>query len=116
MQKVICASVRVTILRRTFMERKSSIRPMAVTISGLSTGRLLTSRMIVRMSFRALEMPMAAIVPITVEHTVAMTAMITVYLRLSSMSGLLTISSYHRREKPENLIMLFESLKEKSIT
>ena len=58
---------------------------------------------------------MAATVPIIVEHTVAITATSSVVQMLSSMLLLVNRLSYHRREKPEKVIMDFESLKEKRI-
>ena len=95
------------------MEMKRSMRPMAVTISGFMTGRLLTSRTMLRRILFALLRPMAATVPTTVETTVATTATISVVVMLSIIIRLENMLSYHFREKPEKLVMDFPSLKEK---
>ena len=78
MQKLMWDRIRVRRLSSIFMEMKRSISPMAVTMSGFITGRLLISSTMFFSSFLDFERPMAAIVPTMVETTVAMTATRTV--------------------------------------
>ena len=75
---MMCARISVSRESWTFIERNSSISPIAVTISGFITGRLLTSSTRVRTTRLAFDRPMAAMVPTTVDTTVAITATSTV--------------------------------------
>ena len=77
-QNAICASSMVTYPFSTWKVINSSINPIAVTISGFIIGRLSTCSMILRRTFLELLSPIAAIVPTTVEISVASTATLNV--------------------------------------
>ena len=75
MQNMMCASSIVRKPLRTASTLKNISRLIAVTISGFITGRsLMRSTITERMRLDLLR-PIAAIVPTTVETTVAITAM-----------------------------------------
>ena len=59
--------------------------------------------------------PTAAIVPSTVETTEAITAMINVFIKSLSKSGLVKSSLYHFSVNPVKSIVLFVELNEKTI-
>ena len=88
---------------------------MAVTISGFIIGKLFTCSIISRTIFFDLLRPMAAIVPATVEMSVAKSAMENVVYSALIMSLDSSICRYQRRENPEKLVRDFPSLKEKII-
>ena len=88
---------------------------MAVTMSGFKIGRLLIFKSSSLTTFRDLDRPMAVMVPITVEITVARIATVRdTYTAL--LTSVLWISSlYQRMENPVNLVRDFDELKEKII-
>ena len=112
-QKAICARSMVRYPFRNPMEENRSISPMAVTISGFKIGRLLIFNRSSFTTFLDLERPIAVIVPIMVEITVARIATVRdTYTAL--LTSVLWISSlYQRMEKPVNLVRDFDELKEK---
>ena len=78
MQNEICA-IRTVVKPRVIRQAiNSSIKAIPVTISALSIGILVTTIEEVRMNVRIRVIPMAANVPITVEITAAISAMIMV--------------------------------------
>ena len=96
----------------------SSIIETPVTISGFTMGKLVMFIM-TRFGSRFMEfMPMAAMVPSTVEAMAAATAIISVFLRASIISRSSKSFSYQRRENPLNTVRLAVSvsLKEKTIS
>ena len=88
---------------------------MAVTMSGFRIGWLLIFKSSSLTTFRDLDRPMAVMVPITVEITVARIATVRdTYTAL--LTSVLWISSlYQRIENPVNLVRDFDELKEKII-
>ena len=94
---------------------KSSMKPMAVTISGFIMGRLLTCSTRSRTIFLDLLNPMAEMVPTTVEIRVAISATLKVVYSASIISRDSSMCRYQRREKPVKLVRDFPSLKENTI-
>ena len=96
----------------------SSIMETPVTIAGLTMGKLVMF-IITRLGRRFMElMPMAAMVPKTVEAAAAATAMIRVLRRASRISRSSKSFWYHFREKPLQTVRLAVSvsLKEKTMS
>ena len=91
----------------------SSIKPIAVTISGFIIGRLLTCSIRFCTIFFDFDRPIAEIVPTTVEIAVAIRAILNVVYRDSIIVCDSIICRYQRRENPEKLVSDFPLLNEK---
>ena len=94
----------------------SSIRETPVTISGFTMGKLVTFIIMRRGSFFMELMPMAAMVPSTVEPMAAATAMMRVLRRASRISRSSKSFWYHFREKPLHTVRLAVSVSLKENT
>src|SRR5574344_398333 len=102
------------------MAKNKAISETAVTISGLTTGRLFTERAkltkCVLCCLPNSAKPRAPAVPIRVEMMVAIKATETLIQRQSRSVSLVKSSSYHLRENPPQFVAEFEALNEKTTT